>query len=97
MELKHQLTSPLKQLRLSGILETLDARHRQAIDGKWSYVEFLERLLQDEGIVRHRGKIEAVINNAKRAKEAVKIPVSMAYRLFTPDLPDVINPFAASV
>ena len=26
--------------------------------------------------------------NAKRAKEAVKIPVSMAYRLFTPDLPD---------
>ena len=28
----------------------------------------VERLLQDEGIVRHRGKIEAVINNAKRAK-----------------------------
>ncbi len=26
--------------------------------------------------------------NAKRAKEAVKIPVSMAYRLFNPDLPD---------
>ncbi len=26
--------------------------------------------------------------NAKRAKEALKIPVSMAYRLFTPDLPD---------
>ena len=24
----------------------------------------VERLLQDEGIVRHRGKIEAVINNA---------------------------------
>jgi hypothetical protein len=36
MELKHQLTSPLKQLRLSGILETLDARHRQAIDGFWN-------------------------------------------------------------
>jgi DNA replication protein DnaC len=48
MELKHHLTPPLKQLRLSGILETLDARHRQAIDGKWSYIEFLERLLQDE-------------------------------------------------
>src|SRR5579885_2906941 len=27
------------------------------------------RLLKDAGIVRHRGKIEAVINNAKRAKE----------------------------
>ena len=54
MELKHQLTPHLKQLRLSGILETLDARHRQAIDGKWSYIEFLERLLQDE--VERRGQ-----------------------------------------
>ncbi len=29
----------------------------------------VERLLQDSGIVRHRGKIEAVINNAARAVE----------------------------
>ena len=27
------------------------------------------RLLRDEGIVRHRGKIESTINNAKRALE----------------------------
>ncbi len=31
-----------------------------------------DRLLQDAGIIRHRGKIEAVINNAKRAQELVK-------------------------
>lgn len=36
------------------------------------------RLLKDEGIVRHRGKIEAVINNAKRAKEMVKAEGSIA-------------------
>jgi len=48
MELSHQLTPKLKALRLSGVLATLEARHRQAIDGQWSYVEFLERLLQDE-------------------------------------------------
>ncbi|WP_129663965.1 DNA-3-methyladenine glycosylase I [Phytoactinopolyspora endophytica] len=29
----------------------------------------VDRLLQDTGIVRHRGKIEAVINNARRAEE----------------------------
>jgi len=29
----------------------------------------VERLLGDAGIVRHRGKIEAVINNARRARE----------------------------
>ena len=38
----------LKALRLSGILETLDVRNRQAIEDKLSYVEFLERLLEDE-------------------------------------------------
>ena len=32
----------------------------------------VNRLLKDAGIVRHRGKIEAVINNAKRAQELVK-------------------------
>ncbi len=29
----------------------------------------VERLLKNEGIVRHRGKIESTINNAKRARE----------------------------
>jgi len=36
------------------------------------------RLLNDEGIVRHRGKIEAVINNAQRAQELVKQEGSLA-------------------
>ena len=48
MELMHQLTPKLKQLRLSGVLETLDARHRQAVEGQWTHVEFLSRLLEDE-------------------------------------------------
>ncbi|MDD5332257.1 MAG: DNA-3-methyladenine glycosylase I [Rhodoferax sp.] len=38
----------------------------------------LDRLLQDAGIVRHRGKIEAVINNARRAQELVKQEGSLA-------------------
>ena len=36
------------------------------------------RLLKDEGIVRHRGKIEAVINNARRARELVEREGSLA-------------------
>lgn len=48
MELNHHLTPKLKHLRLSGILDTLEARHRQAVEGQWSYVDFLERLLEDE-------------------------------------------------
>jgi DNA-3-methyladenine glycosylase I len=38
----------------------------------------VERLLKDEGIVRHRGKIEAVINNAQRAQELVQQEGSLA-------------------
>ena len=38
----------------------------------------IERLLKDEGIVRHRGKIGAVINNAQRAQELVKREGSLA-------------------
>ncbi len=38
----------------------------------------VNRLLKDEGIVRHRGKIEATINNAKRACEMVEQEGSLA-------------------
>lgn len=38
----------------------------------------VERLLQDAGIVRHCGKIEAVINNAQRAQELVEKEGSLA-------------------
>lgn len=48
MEMTHQLIPFLKRLRLSGILQTLEARNHQAIDGRWTYVEFLARLLEDE-------------------------------------------------
>lgn len=38
----------------------------------------VKRLLGDQGIVRHRGKVEAVINNARRAQELVKRERSLA-------------------
>jgi DNA-3-methyladenine glycosylase I len=42
----------------------------------------VERLLGDAGIVRHRGKIEAVINNAARAVELVQANGSLASYLW---------------
>ena len=38
----------LKQLRLSGILESLEARNRQAIESKLAYTDFLALLIADE-------------------------------------------------
>ena len=42
----------------------------------------IERLLKDEGIVRHRGKIEAVVNNARRAKDLIEQEGSLAAYLW---------------
>lgn len=50
---------------------------RAAFDGfdfnkVYAYTEKdIERLLGDAGIIRHRGKIEATINNAARAREVI--------------------------
>lgn len=58
----------------------------------------IERLLKDEGIVRHRGKIEAVINNAKRAQELVNQEGSLAtyFWSFEPDENYLSEPQTAS-
>ena len=45
--------------------------------------EDVERLLQNQGIIRHRGKIEAVINNATRALE-LEAGLEAFVRSFTP-------------
>ena len=38
----------------------------------------IQRLLKDEGIVRHRGKIESTINNAQRALDLIEEKGSLA-------------------
>jgi DNA-3-methyladenine glycosylase I len=59
----------------------------------------LDRLLMDEGIVRHRGKIEAVINNAQRAQELVKLEGSLAAVVwrYEPDGTQLAKPQSASI
>ncbi|MCB1877154.1 MAG: DNA-3-methyladenine glycosylase I [Chromatiales bacterium] len=58
----------------------------------------VERLLQDAGIVRHRGKIEAVINNAQRARELVEREGSLAAFVwrYEPDPSELAAPQTAS-
>jgi DNA-3-methyladenine glycosylase I len=56
------------------------------------------RLLKDAGIVRHRGKIEAVINNAQRAKELAQQEGSLAAFIwrYEPDAKQLAKPQTAS-
>jgi DNA-3-methyladenine glycosylase I len=55
-------------------------------------------LLKDEGIVRHRGKIEAVINNAQRAQDIIGQEGSLAAFIwrYEPDIKKLPKPQSAS-
>lgn len=58
----------------------------------------IDRLLNDAGIVRHRGKIEAVINNAQRAQELVQQEGSLAAYIwrFEPEAGQLLAPQSVS-
>ena len=60
-----ELAPQLKQLRLSGILDSLQARNRQAIDGKLAYTEFLAMLVSDEIARRDQKKFDTRLRRAQ--------------------------------
>lgn len=59
-----ELCPLLKQLRLSGILDSLDLRNRQAIEGKLAYTEFLAILIGDEVARREQKKLTMRLRRA---------------------------------
>src|SRR2546422_8696241 len=64
MELTHQLAPMLRTLRLSGILETLDVRNRQAVEQQSSFVDFLTMLVHDEVERRAQSKLRLRLRRA---------------------------------
>ena len=46
--MNNALTKNLRNLKLSGVVKTIEVRNEQAIKEKLSYVEFLELLIEDE-------------------------------------------------
>jgi DNA replication protein DnaC len=58
------LVPMLKKLRLSGVLQSLELRTRQAVDGNLAHGEFLYRLLADEVERRDGKQLDARIRRA---------------------------------
>lgn len=83
MDLKYQLAAQLRQLRLSGVLETLEGRNRQAIDDQWSYQEFLSRILEDE--VERRAQKQLQLRLRRGALNSTKTLESFDFN-FNPHL-----------
>ena len=59
------LRTVLRQLRLSGLAESLDVRFQEAQAGRLSHHEFLELILQDELAVRDQRQLERRIKLAQ--------------------------------
>ena len=64
MDAMTQLVPQLKHLRLSGLLDSLDVRNRQAVEERLSYVEFLSRLLEDEVERRNQKQLHLRVRRA---------------------------------
>jgi len=59
-----ELIPMLKQLRLSGIMDSLESRNRQAIEEKLSHVDFLATIIQDEIARRTQKRMETALRRA---------------------------------
>jgi len=64
METLAQLAPQLKHLRLSGLLDSLEVRNRQAIEERLSYTEFLSRLVEDEVERRNQKQLRLRLRRA---------------------------------
>jgi DNA replication protein DnaC len=78
------LRTALKQLRLSGLAETLDVRLQEAAGHQLNHAEFLELILQDELLVRHQRQIE---RRVKAASFKELKPLSDFDWAFNPSIP----------
>jgi DNA replication protein DnaC len=64
MPINDELVPVLKKLRLSGVLQTLDLRTREAVDTDLSHTEFLFRLCTDEVERRDARQLELRLRRA---------------------------------
>ena len=60
-----ELATQLKSLRLSGIMDSLPVRNRQAIESKLAYTEFLALLIDDEVARREQKKFSSRLRRAQ--------------------------------
>jgi DNA replication protein DnaC len=82
--MKDSLQTTLRQLRLSGLAQTLDVRLQEAAGHNLSHAEFLELVLQDELVVRD----ERLVNRRVKAAAFREVkPLDEFDWSFNPSLP----------
>lgn len=84
MSVLDDLAVVLKKCRLSGVLQTLEVRTRQATDDNLSHIEFLYRLLSDEAERRDQKQLDGRIRKANFENPRTLEDFDF---LFNPDVP----------
>ena len=86
--MKDSLDTALKQLRLSGMLQTLEVRLQEASGNHLTHTEFLELILQDELTVRQDRLIQRRVKAAgfreMRTLEDFDWQFSSTFAVFSP-------------
>ncbi len=59
------LKSKLRQLKLAGVVKSIETRNKYAIDHKVSYLEFMELLIEDECVNRKANSLVKRLNTSK--------------------------------
>jgi DNA replication protein DnaC len=79
MNIDGQIASKLNQLRLTGMLETLDVRLRQAEDSNSGYMDFLMSLIEDEF---ERRQSRQLLRRLKKRKRHLRVLISLLIPIF---------------
>jgi DNA replication protein DnaC len=59
------LKTKLRQLKLAGMVKSIDTRNKYAIDNKVSYIDFIELLIEDEYVNRKANSFGKRLNKSK--------------------------------
>jgi DNA replication protein DnaC len=84
MSVLDDLAVVLKKCRLSGVLQTLEVRTRQATDDNLSHIEFLYRLLSDEAERRDHKQLDGRLRKANFENQRTLEDFDF---LFNPEVP----------
>ena len=87
MTIQDDLIPILKKLRLSGLLQTLELRRREAVDDDLAHSEFLYRLLNDE--VERRDAKQMVLRLRRARFDTAKTIDDFDFR-FNPSVPKTL-------
>lgn len=60
-----KLKSKLRELKLAGMVKSLESRNKYALEKKASYIEFLELLIEDEYVNRRSNSFNKRLNRSK--------------------------------